>query len=866
MFDELTEEMHGHLEERTAELIAEGLAPADAAAKARREFGNVSLLEREGREVWRWPGIENVLLDVRYGLRSLRKAPGFTIVVVLTLALGIGANSAIFGVVHAVLLRPLPFPNADSLVDIGSRSALFDFEHLGVSLPDLADIRANVPALAAASPYQPETKELTGEGKPEQIESAGISEDFFSLLGVGPVLGRNFGAADMKPGSHTVILSQGLWRRRFGSDSQAIGKMIRLDNESFSVIGVMPDFPRTDFATDAQVWTTFAPSEEQRGARESHYFEILARLAPGATIADAQKQLGTLSARLASAYPDADKGWSLYASSLKQYLLSDARTPLLILFCAVGFVLLIACANVSNLFLSRGWARRREYGIRAALGASRGALLRQLAVETLIVATLGGAGSLVMAWGTLRGLQGILPPEVPRIESLRMESAVGWFTLGAALLAAALSGLAPALLASRQDLNATIKEAGAGSGAGTGGRSQNRMRQLLVIGEVALAVVLLIGATLAVRSFARLVRFDPGFQPAHLVTMRIDFPTFRFAKVEQSIDFVQRLVEDARTVPGVESASAGMVFPLGDAVAETTFETEESVKDPQTSRQMARMNRVAPGFFNVFGIPLLSGRDFNEDDRRNKTPVFIVNEALARKFLGTTDVVGKRFSALRESKRVVWGEIVGLAGNVAGRDPGTEPKPEIYGPFSQSQQASGVFLLARTRPEAMTVVPALQERVWALDKERPITAIKTIEKQLQESNAEPRSQSTLLSIFGGLGLVLAVVGVYGVMSYMVTQQSREIGIRMALGARREAVLGMVLSQGLQLTLAGVVIGVIGALTLTRFMRSYLFGISATDPWTFLGVALTLTLVAVGACVVPASRAMRVDPMRTLRWE
>lgn len=865
-FDDVAEEMRGHLEERVAELAAEGMSPADAAAKARREFGNVSLLERDSREVWRWPSIENALVDMRYGLRSLSKAPGFTAVLVLTLALGIGANTAIFSVVHAVLLRPLPFPNADSLVDIGSRSTLFDFEHLGVSLPDLVDIRANVPALTAVSPYQPGTKELSGNGKPEQVESASISQDFFSLLGVHPLFGRDFSAADMRAGSHVALLSRALWRQRFGGDAQAIGKTFRLDNEAYTVIGVMPDFPHTDFATDARVWTPFTPTEEERGARESHYFEVLARLAPNATIIEAQKELDTLTARLANAYPDADKGWSLRASSLKKYLLSDARAPLLILFCAVGFVLLIACANVSNLFLSRGWARRREFAIRTALGASRGALLRQLAAENLIVALLGGACALVMASWTMRGLQGILPPEIPRLESLRMESAVAWFTLGAALLAAVMSGLAPALLASRQDVNATIKEAGAGSGAGTAGKSQNLLRQLLVVGEVALAVVLLIGATLAVRSFARILHFDPGFRPDHLVTMRIDFPPFRFAKVEQAIDFVQRLVADARGVSGVEAASAGVVFPLGDAVAESTFETEESAKNPQTSRQMARTNRVAPDFFRVFGIPLQAGRDFNADDRQDKTPVFIVNEALARNFYGTTNVVGKRFSAMRESKRIVWGEIVGVAGNLRDRDPAAKPKPEIYAPFSQSREASGVFLVVRTRPDPLAVVSALEQRVWALDQERPVTAIKTIERQMEENNATPRSQSTLLGIFGGLGLLLALVGVYGVMCYVVTQQTREIGIRMALGARREAVLRMVIAQGLKLTLAGVAIGLVGALALTRFMRSYLFGISVTDPWTFLGVAIALTLIAVAACFVPASRAMRVDPLVALRWE
>jgi predicted permease len=398
-YDELSAEIQEHLDERIAELMAEGMAEKDAAAAARREFGNVTLIAEDSREVWRWRRIENFAIDVRYGLRSLRRSPGFTIVVVLTLALGIGANSAIFSVIHAVLLRPLPFPNASQLADIGARSTLFDFEHLGVSLPDIADIHATSTSFSDLSPYRGSSKEISGGGKPEQIEGADVSEDFFPDLGVKPLLGRTFVSSDMQPGSHAVILSLSLWRDRFGGNPNAIGQTLRLDGKTYTVIGVMPEFPSTDFATDSKVWTAFIPTQEQLTARQNHYFNVLAHLKPHTDITQAQKEMDTIASRLAGAYPDADKGWSFRVTPLRKYLLGDAQKPLLVLFCSVGFVLLIACANVSNLFLSRGWARRREFAIRTAIGATRGALLRQLAVESVLVALTGGVCAFLWRFG-----------------------------------------------------------------------------------------------------------------------------------------------------------------------------------------------------------------------------------------------------------------------------------------------------------------------------------------------------------------------------------------------------------------------------------------------------------------------------------
>ena len=804
-----------------------------------------------------------LIQDLRYGARMLRKNPGFTAVAVITLALGIGANTAIFSVVNSVLLRSLPFSRASELVDISARSSSYDLSSLSLSLPDIADVRAGAPAFASLAIYQYSSMDLSGEGKPEHVESAEVSEDFFPVLGIRPLYGRSFISSDMQPGGNAVVLGYSLWREKFGGDPVAIRKSVTLDGQAHTVIGVLPAQPLLGFITDSQLWTPFIPHKEDLAARENRDFSVVARLKPGTRPEQAQKELDTISARLAASYPDADKGWTIHASSLKTFLLGDVRTPLTILFCAAGFVLLIACANVGNLFLSRGWARRREFAIRSAMGATRGALVRQLVVESVLVALLGGLCAFLFTVLTLKGLRTALPPDIPRIQDLRIESTVAWFTLGASLLAASLAGLAPALLSSRENLSVAVKESSGANGRSAG---HNFLRQLMVIGEVAIAVVLVVGATLAVRSFDRLLRVNLGFRSDHLVTMKIDFAKFRFANAPEAIVFVQQILDESRAIPGVTAASAGLVFPLSDEVAESTFQTEQSASDQRSGDQSALVNVVAPDFFRTFGISLLTGRDFNSTDAKDSLPVYIVNEAFARKYFGSVDVIGKRFSTRRESGRPVWGQIVGLAGNVHQASPGAEPKPEIYAPFYQARRATGVYLAVRTKPDPLKVVSAIQERIWSVDKNQPITAIQTIDARIAAVNATSRSQSLLLGIFGGLGFILALVGVYGVMSYLVSLRTREIGIRMALGAEPGQVLRLVIAHGLKLTLTGVFIGVASGLVVTRFMRSFLFGISATDPLTFASIAVVLTLVALAACFIPAWRAMSVDPLVALRHE
>jgi putative ABC transport system permease protein len=584
-------------------------------------------------------------------------------------------------------------------------------------------------------------------------------------------------------------------------------------------------------------------------------------------VARAQSELDTISVRLAAAYPDTDQGWSIHATPLKQYLLGDARTPLGILLCAVGFVLMIACANVSNLFLARGSARRREFAIRAAIGASRSVLIRQIAVESLVVAAAGGAFAFGFAMWIVQTLRFTLPPEIPRLQEIRIDSYVAWFTAGTSLLAALLSGLAPALLSTGGDLSVAVRETSTSARGRSSG--QNFLRQLLVIGEVALACILLIGATLALRSFGKILRLDLGFRPERLLTLRLDFPNFRFASAEPAIVFIKQVLESTRATPGVTAASAGLVFPMSDEVAETTFETEATAADPKHAQQSALGNRVAPDFFRTLGIPLLAGREFTDADMKGNSPVFVVNATLAKKYFGSTDAIGKLCSTDFSAGRAVWGQIVGVAGDVREGnhfDPLDDLKPQIYAPFYQTPRIFGVYLVVRSAGDPSALAPTLEERIWSIDKTQPVTAVATLEQRIAEVNASPRSQTLLLGSFAALGLLLALIGVYGVMSYLVGLQTREIGIRMALGADPGRILQLVIAHGLKLTLSGIFIGIVVGLALTRFMSSLLFGVSTADPLTYVTVTLLLLVVATAACSIPARRAARVDPMVALRYE
>lgn len=810
--------------------------------------------------------LHSLLSDARFTFRQLHQAPVFASVAILTLALGIGANTAIFSVVDAVLLRSLPFSRPSQLVYISSRSTLFDFPYMGLSLPDISDLRSTATSFSSIAVSEDLPRELSGTGKPLRLESSAVSEDFFPLLGLHSLLGRTFTSADMQPGARAVLLSASVWRDSFGANPSVIGKTITLDEQPFTVIGVMSALPPLGFETDSKLWTAFIPTREQFADRSNHSYSVLGRLRPHISLTRAQSELDTISSRLASSYPNVDKGWTIHVTSLRKFLLGDVRSPLLILFSAVGFVLLIACANVSNLFLARGWSRRREFAIRSAMGASRFVLLRQLAVEALLIALIGGACAFLAATWTLNGLRSLLPPDVPRISEVRIDTSVAWFTVAATLLAVLLSALAPAMISTHDSLSNAIKLDASSLGSCA---RPNLFRQLLVIGEIALAVILLIGSALTLRSFTKFFRLDLGFHPDHVLTIRLDFPKFRFASPEPAISYIQQVLHAVRGTPGVTSASAGMVFPMSDEIGETTFVTEATFADPQQAQQSALGNRVTPDFFHTLGIPLVAGRDFTVDDAKGKAPVFIVNESLAKRYFGTVDVIGKRLATDFASSQPVWGQIVGVAGNVRQSglsNPQTNLKPEVYAPFFQTPRIFELYLLIRSTGDPLSLVPALQDRIWSVDRNEPITAVATLSQRIAEANVSSRSQTILLGIFASFGFFLALIGVYGVMSYIVSLQTREIGIRMALGATPAQMLHRVLTHGIKLALVGVILGILGGLLLSRFLSSLLFAVSPTDPLTYVTVAIFLLAVALAAAYFPARRASRVEPMAALRDE
>ncbi|HEV2489547.1 MAG TPA: ABC transporter permease [Candidatus Acidoferrales bacterium] len=812
--------------------------------------------------------MNSIWQDLHYGVRTLAKSPGFTAITILTLALGIGANTAIFSVVNTALLRPLPYQNPGRLVNIFARSKMFDFPNLGLSAPDIEDIRRQNTVFSQVTTFGFTTKVLTGQGAPQQLAGIRASVDYIPMLGVQPLYGRTFQPGEMQAGQdREIILSSKTWKEQFGSDPRAVGKTITLDKVAYTIIGVMP--PQFQFPYNLSYAVPNVISKSDLAARGSHGIPVLARLKPGRTVDQAQAELDAIAAQLAKAYPDADKGWSFRAVSMKANQIGKANVPLLILLGAVSFVLLIGCANVGNLFLSRGWGRRRELAIRATLGATRGRVVRQLLVESMILAIVGGACGLLLALWGIDSLRALLPPGTPRLEDLKVDRWVLWFTLGVSLLAGILFGLVPALLVSRQELSAAMKEGGAGAQTGASGPRHNPLRQLLVVSEFALALVLVIGATLALRSLARLLDVNLGFRTDHVLTLRLDFPSYKFAKPEQAISFAQQVIGQARTLPGVDDVAGTLFAPLSGGSGESTFEVEGAPKLPLDQLPRADVTWTTPGYFHTLGIPLIAGRDFTESDVLGSAPVYIVNQTLARKIFGDASPIGKRLSQGKDKfKKTIWAEVVGEVGDIRDRSPDAPPEPELYVPYYADTQfvTGGVSLMFRTKTKPQSLATAVKQRVWSLDKDQPIADVKTMDEWVADSDAAPRSQTYLLGGFASLGLLLALIGIYGVISYSVSQRTREIGIRMALGAEPKQVLRIVLQQGLMLALAGVAIGLVASLALTRLMSTLLFEISATDPLTFIGVAILLTLVALAACYVPARRAMRVDPMVALRYE
>jgi putative ABC transport system permease protein len=813
--------------------------------------------------------METLLKDLRYGMRMLMKRPSFTAVAIIALALGIGANTAIFSVVNAVLLQPLPFSDPDHLMMLYQTHKQRGTSNGSVSYPDFVDWADQNQVFEQMAAYHDGNIILTGGDEPARLYSAVVSANLFSLLGANPILGRTFLPGEDKPGDggRVVVLSQGLWQKRFNSDPNILGRPLTLDGQSYTVVGVMPagfQFPIQN--NPAELWTTFAVESEGAGAmtgqRGAHYLGVIARLRPGGTEAQAQADMDTIASRLEEQYPDENSHRGVKVVPALESLVGDIRPALLILLGAVGCVLLIACANVANLLLARATTRHKEMAIRAALGASRLRVMRQLLTESVMLALAGGAlGLLVALWGAdlLVVLSG---DDIPRATHIGLDGRVLLFTLAVSVFTGMIFGLVPAIQASRPDLSESLKEGGRSS---TEGARRNLIRSVLVVFEVATAIVLLVGAGLLIESLRRLQNVNPGFNPKNVLTLSLGLPDVKYT-TEKQIAFYRELVERIRAVPGVAGASAVLPLPLSDSRIRTTFETEGRPM-AQGDLPAAELRIVCPDYFRAMGIPFVKGRDFTARDDNKASGVVIVNSSFAEKFFPGEDPIGKRIQPgiSTDDNDEVMREIVGVVGNVRHLKLNAEQDPEFYVPHAQIPFDS-MTLVVKSEGGPRGLADAIQNEVKALDKDLPIFNVKMLDDYVSASVAQPRFNTLLLAIFAGLALVLTAVGLYGVMSYSVAQRTHEIGIRMALGAQSSDVLKLVVGQGMILTLIGVTVGLSAAFALTRLMSSLLYGVSATDPATFATVALVLASVALLACYVPARKATKVDPMIALRYE
>ena len=796
--------------------------------------------------------------DLRYGLRSFLKTPGFTAIALLTIALSIGANSAVFSVVNAVLLRPLPFAEPDRLVWVwGSWPRGTE---ASVSAPDLLDYRADNKSfehLAAFSTI-PAPINLTGSGRPEQLYCVFATADFFDTLGVKPLVGRTFLPGEDQAGSEQVaVVSHGLWQRRFGSDPNLIGRTLTLNDKVYTVVGVMPQSFR--FPQKAELWLPIPFNSPLVASRKAHFLRPVGRLKPGVQVEQAQADMNTIAARLEQQYPDSNKGWTVRLVPLHEHIVGPVRLVSLLLLIAVIFIMLIACANIANLLLSRAAARQKEMAMRAALGAGRGRLIRQLFTEGVLLALMGGALGLLLAfWGV--GLINALDfTGFPRLEEVRPDYSMLAFTLLISLLMGIVFSLAPAMWVTKVDLNNSLKEGG-GTVAG-GGR--HRISKVLVVIEVALSLVLLVGAGLLVKSFSRLLSVDPGFDAQNILTMRLQLPPAKYPERQQSSDFYRQLLQRLGGLPGVQSVGAVSELPLSGQRNDTYFTVEGRPTDPSAPKTVANIRRVTPDYFQTMGISLLKGAPFTERAAANTPYVSIINEQMARRYFPGEDPVGQRMVLDFGGKIPV--EIIGVLEGVRHTALEFEPPVEMYVPFAQFP-SSEMNVVVRTASDPVDLANAARETVWQLDKDQPISDVKTMERFVSDSVAPQRFVVYLFSFFAYGALLLAVIGIYGVISHSVTQRTNEIGIRMALGAQRSQIVKQVMGQGALLAIVGVVLGLAGAFALTRVMSSMLYQVSATDPAVFVAVPLLLAAVALLASYFPARRATKLDPMTALRHE
>ena len=852
---DLEEEVRLHLELEQEEQFESGMTADEARAAARRRFGNVTYLKEESRIAWGWEWFENMIQDIRYGARVFRKSPGFTAVAILTLALGIGANTAIFSVINGVLLSPLPYKNPKQLVVMKEND----------SLPNVMDIQRQMHSFSQGGGINVDKMDYTVGAEPVQVRAGLIDAGFLETLGVQPILGRIISPGeDVQGGPRLAMVSNDFWQAYLSSDPHAVGRTIQLGGHSYTVIGVMP----ASFAPPvehADVFVSLWAGDPSAAAdRDVHFMHTYWRLKAGVTLAQAQTEMTVIDQRLAEEYPAEEKERKSQLVPLHEWLVGDVRSALLVLFGAVGLVLLIACANFASLLMMRALAEQQELVIRTALGAGRGRLIRKTLTESALLSVLGGAAGLLLAQGGTSMLLALRPEGLARPSGIHMDTRVLLFVLVISVLTGSVFGMAPAWIAARASVAGTLKETGRSTTASTMGHS---IRNMLVISELAVALVLLVGAGLLIKGFSRLRSMNPGFNSTNVVTMYLQFPTTRYREFPKQTQFRRELLARLNFLPGAQAAMVSDI-PLGGNYVGHRFVIDGRPPVTVGSEPKVQTLSVMGDYFQVMKIPLRAGRDFSPLDREGQPLVAIVNEEIVREFFLGENPIGVRIRWAGDTGPPQWMTVIGVVGDVKHSGLNQPTDPAVYTPFSQNDEAWRRFmtLAIRTRDSSPGLVAEVKRQIWSLDSQIPVSDVHAMDELIAVSLAQQRFNMLLLGLFAALALILAAVGIYGSMAYAVNQRTHEIGIRTTLGAQRRDVLRLVMRDGTKIALSGIAFGIAGALALTRLMASLLFDVKPTDPVTIAGVATLLALVALAASYIPARRAMRVDPVVALRHE
>jgi len=857
--DELEEEVRSHLQMATQEHAERGTKKEEAAYSAQREFGNVALIKETTRDVWDWEWLSQIFADIRYGTRSLLKHPGFCAVALLTLALGIGANTAIFSVIHAVLLKPLPYKDPSQIVTVYSQNEAFKGLYLNVSLGDLGQVKKEARSFSGFMIYDEASRNLTSEGEPRAINIAHTGDNFFDFLGTTPQVGRFFAEEEHHSGNNEVaVISDAFWHTYFGADPGILKKKLRLDGELYSIVGVAQvgfGFP----ARDTAVWLPASPNLAESQDHGNHSYEVLARLRNEATLQQANNELQAVSAQIEKENKSGFGGWRMFAANFQEFTVSDARPALLLLLGAVMLVLLIACANVANLLLTRGSQRYREMALRSALGASRWRIAQLLMTESVLLSITGGVLGLALAVAGVQAFRSLAPEGIPRIDELHPDWTMALSAMLCAFSVGLLFGILPALQAARCDAGAGLKESVTGAAP-----PRQRLRDAFAILEIAMALPLLVGAGLLVKGFTSLTHTSMGFRTDHVLLMSVNLPETKYPNDNQKLFYANEVLENVQGVAGVETAAVSHFYPLSGMLPLSAGLRVEG--EPASSQGIGNIetNSVSANYFRTMNVPILRGRGFTPQDDENGQLVVLINETMARQVWKGRNPIGSRLLGI-ESRKGLPLLVVGIVGDTRDVTLSEAPRPNLYYPLAQAPSAN-LNLLVRSKDDPAKLAPALRERIWSIDKDQPITNVQTMESVLARSVAEPRFRTILVGTFAVLGVILASIGIYGVVSYSVSLRTREIGVRVAMGAQKKNVMQLVVGQGLRIAAIGITIGLVVAFSLSKFLASQLYGVSSRDPWIFAGITLVLAATSVLACWIPARRATKVDPLVALRYE